>query len=153
MDGDTKPCPVCGGMWIRNSAKSCLRCAAELPADPPALQATAPDSGIPGDTGCPPDAYEGKERELQALCEARLTSAGVLYPIHLPPTVRALGGLPDILAVWQGKHAIAIELKVRGGRVKPEQRECMRAMRADGWHVAVCWSLTDLDNFLKGLTP
>ena len=62
-----KPCPVCGGMWIRNSAKSCLRCAAELPAAKETVQVAVPNPNIPGDTGCPPDAYEGKESALLAL--------------------------------------------------------------------------------------
>ena len=139
-------CPYCGRGYVTKFGHVCGACKDALAAPPaPALD------GIPGDTGCPPDAYDGKERELQALCEARLTSAGVLYPIHLPPTARTLAGLPDILAVWKGKHPIACELKVRGGRVKPEQRECMRKLQADGWNVAVCWSLQDFDNFLKGL--
>lgn len=54
-------------------------------------------------------------------------------------------GAPDLLVFdapppWRG---IAIEMKVAGGRVAPNQAEWHEALRARGWMVVVAWSAAE----------
>ena len=144
-----KPCPGCGARHIPLRDAVCRVCAAS------GVTAGGPAQGgeVEAQTAypCPADAYDGPEKELQRVCENRLTGAGVRWPIHLPPKIRALKGLPDILVCFKGRPC-AVELKVRGGRVKPEQAEALKTLAADGWRVAVCWSLRDFDEFLNNQT-
>jgi hypothetical protein len=50
-------------------------------------------------------------------------------------------GVPDyVLPVARGGfHGLAIELKAKGGRVSPEQRQWLDALRAQGWAAYVAW--------------
>jgi hypothetical protein len=51
-------------------------------------------------------------------------------------------GVPDVLlpVARLGKHGLWLELKVRGGRVSPEQQAWHADLRAQGYQVEVCWS-------------
>ncbi len=137
-----RPCPGCGTRHIPMRDALCRVCVAGgviagEKAQKPTVEA---QTAYP----CPADAYDGPEKELQRVCENRLTSAGVRWPIHLPPNVRALNGLTDLLWCERG-IAFAAELKVKGGRVKPAQIEAMARLKADGWRVGVCWNLREFD--------
>lgn len=53
-------------------------------------------------------------------------------------------GVPDILIFTQpvcGACGVAIELKSKTGRVRPEQEKWLQDLRNEGWHTAVCQSI------------
>ena len=65
-------------------------------------------------------------------------------------------GVPDIcLPVARGKyHGLYIELKAKGGRLSPEQREWQRALLEEGYCSAVCYGFEQakqtIDWYMKG---
>ena len=65
-------------------------------------------------------------------------------------------GVPDIcLPVARGKyHGLYIELKVKGGRLSPEQREWQRDLLEEGYCAAVCYGFEQakqtIDWYMKG---
>ncbi len=78
------------------------------------------------------------ERDLQRLCEQELSRRGIWF-LHLSPKAREKIGTPDLLFAINGK-ALAIELKIDGGKVTEDQTRNHAEMRANGWTVEVCWS-------------
>lgn len=65
-------------------------------------------------------------------------------------------GVPDIcLPVARGKyHGLYIELKAKGGRLSPEQREWQRALLEEGYCAAVCYGFEQakqtIDWYMRG---
>lgn len=65
-------------------------------------------------------------------------------------------GVPDIcLPVARGKyHGLYIELKAKGGRLSPEQREWQRALLEEGYCAVVCRGFDEaretIDWYMKG---
>ena len=57
-------------------------------------------------------------------------------------------GWPDLTFAIQGK-ACALELKVGTNVLESEQRECLAKMVADGWSVAVVYSLEEAKEWLE----
>lgn len=53
-------------------------------------------------------------------------------------------GMSDIIGVMKGGRFLAIEVKRRGGRVSPEQREFIRQVNAEGGLAFVAYSLDDV---------
>lgn len=51
-------------------------------------------------------------------------------------------GVPDLClpVARRGYHGLYIEMKVRGGRVRSEQRKWLAALEAEGYMTVVCWS-------------
>lgn len=65
-----------------------------------------------------------------------------------------LKGAPDLVLLTLAPKdglPVAIEMKGGGGSVAPAQKKAHATMRAEGWHVAVCWSCREAVEFLRGL--
>lgn len=68
-------------------------------------------------------------------------------------------GVPDIcLPVSRGRyHALYIELKAKGGRLSPEQREWQRDLLAEGNCATVCYGFEQakqtIDWYMRGANP
>ena len=78
-----------------------------------------------------------KESELQKQCNDYLRSKGVLF-YHREKgrshkqTAHSIG-LPDLL-IWLPKgRFVAVELKIEGGKVRPEQTLCLQAFNYLGY--------------------
>ena len=51
-------------------------------------------------------------------------------------------GIPDVCLPWpnQKYHGLYIELKIKTGRVRPEQKACLDYLNSVGYRAVVCWS-------------
>lgn len=51
-------------------------------------------------------------------------------------------GVPDILFPYQsrGHTGLAIEMKIKGGKVSDAQEDWIAYLRQQGWYAVVCWS-------------
>lgn len=80
------------------------------------------------------------------------TISGVFLPISVAVKMKRMGlnrGLPDILIFEAGGQYIglAIEMKVKGNSLTPEQRKMMEKMEELGWKTAVCYGCQEaIDN-------
>jgi hypothetical protein len=98
--------------------------------------------------------YEGKEDVLNIACMRWLR---VQYPnllaFHVPnggnrskkegakfKAMGVLAGVPDILII---DYSLAIELKVKGGRLSTNQKNVIPAFINRGWYVEVVYSLEE----------
>jgi hypothetical protein len=115
-----------------------------------AQSATNPATGTPEAVLKPTKADAQAEKELQRLCEQDLTRHGVEF-LHMREARGNKAGWPDIVFCVVG-WPVAVELKASGGRLSPEQDECLERMRLDGWRVAVVWSWDEWWALLSGLT-
>ena len=89
-----------------------------------------------------------RERDLQRQCETFLTYRRIRY-LHLSPRAREQAGWPDLTFCAAGRP-MAVELKTPAGRLSDDQRECLGAMRRDGWHVYVCRSFGEFRDAVDG---
>jgi hypothetical protein len=90
-----------------------------------------------------------REKEIQRQIAGLLTLANIPY-INPPMNRRSQlpEGWPDFtFATFQ--RAYAIEVKIAGGKPRPEQEAMHRRLRLSGWKVAV---VTSLEEFKKLLT-
>lgn len=72
---------------------------------------------------------------------------------HNPDSRRMLAGWPDLALVHQAwRRLVVVELKKRGGRVRPDQRVCLRALAAAGTETAL-WRPADIDTVIAVLGP
>lgn len=135
VDSDCRKCPNCGkGTFLLKSEKVDVVKSDILP--------------IRGEDGWQSDdAHQGPEKLLQKVCHNRLTYLGVKYIVHLRAGAKTCDGMPDLVFVWAGQP-FAIELKQRSGRIDEAQRDALNRMRYDGWNVAVCYSLKQMDDFM-----
>jgi len=85
------------------------------------------------------------ERELQKHCNSLLTRHNIKF-LHLSHRAREKKGWPDLTFVLPGSRPIAVELKTKDGRLRPEQKEMLAGMAADGWETYV---IRDYDSFRK----
>ena len=60
-------------------------------------------------------------------------------------------GVPDLfLPVPKGNyHGLWIEMKAKGGRIRPEQREWIEALREQGFQAYVCFGAEEAINTLR----
>ncbi len=98
-------------------------------------------------------AFEGPEWKLQSDCEGILSHRGIRFRFHMDRPKGNMEGVPDLLFAFQpagAPHAVpcAVELKVKGGDVKPHQNARMEEMRLDGWIVGEVWSVEEFRAFL-----
>lgn len=115
------------------------------------------------------DPYIGKENRLQELTINFLRYSGY-FAIHVPnggsrnvieaTNLKKQGvtaGCPDILifdnvmdlpsrVIFKG---IAIELKVKGGKVSEKQQSFIEALEKRGFLVILAWNLTDLMEYFE----
>jgi hypothetical protein len=84
---------------------------------------------------------------------------GVRLTIGQAKKAKAAGmrrGYPDLfLPVARGNyHGLYIELKAKGGRVQPEQKEWLQALREQGYYCSVCYGAMEawdeIVNYLEG---
>lgn len=57
-------------------------------------------------------------------------------------------GIPDIMGSFNGRP-IAIEVKTTSGRLSLEQVAMHAVLQSFGWHIAVCRSVSDAQEFLN----
>jgi len=100
-----------------------------------------------------------REEKLQVACAnyLRLQYRGVFWfhppneakhHINYRARLKLMGvraGIPDIMIccrsqVWVG---LAIELKVKGNYPTPAQRECLKALKDEGWFTAICHTIEE----------
>ena len=116
--------------------------------------------------------YIGKEDNFQKTCIKYLRAAHPrLQAIHVPnggyrnvreaAKFKAMGvvaGVPDILIfnpVYDANRTkiiasgLAIELKVKGGKVRDTQRDFMNRLSSNGWICEVIWDLKKFESVLK----
>jgi len=91
-----------------------------------------------------------EERSLQHACEAWLTERGLWWH-HDRDRRGEVAGVPDLLICYSGLF-IAVELKSKTGKVKPEQRDMMSAIRKSGGRTFVSRSLEEFIGKLLGGT-
>lgn len=90
------------------------------------------------------------ERELQKLCELELSRREIPF-LHLSPRAREKRGWPDLtFAMPSTGQAIAVELKVKGGKLSQDQIMMLTRMKASGWHVYVIRSFDLFRDLLNG---
>lgn len=59
-------------------------------------------------------------------------------------------GVPDLcLPVARGGyHGLYVEMKTKGGQVRPEQKVWLAALAAEGYYTAVCWSADEAERLI-----
>lgn len=94
-------------------------------------------------------AAPGTEGELQDEVVAYLRSLGLFLGIA-NPTLKSTYtvGWPDISFPFRGKF-VAIELKTKTGKLRPEQQAAHLALKINGAHVFVCRSVEDVRSALE----
>ena len=90
------------------------------------------------------------------LLETKLKNQVIEYLRRAYPTAgvyksadRFTSGIPDLILCVDGKF-FAIELKVGRNEPTPIQKFVIKRIRAAGGRVAVCWSLDEVKQFMKG---
>jgi hypothetical protein len=58
-------------------------------------------------------------------------------------------GSSDILGILPGGRFLAIEVKAKGGRVSPEQRNFLEQVRGLGGVAIIAYSFKDIDEVLR----
>jgi len=114
--------------------------------------------------------YEGKEDQLQTATADYLRYK---YPnilaFHTPNGGHRLkavaaklkrqgvkAGVPDWLIIKpSGPYCgLAVELKVKGGKLSPAQKDVLATFNTSGWAVAIAWSLDEFidvtNNYING---
>ena len=61
-----------------------------------------------------------------------------------------VAGFPDLLVYASGGRVGHIEVKVEGNYQQPSQKACQAALEGLGHHYAICRSLNDVDETLRG---
>jgi len=83
------------------------------------------------------------ERGEQRLFAAWLSSRGLPYVQPRPDRKSGIKpGWPDF-SVHVGNRSIFIEMKVQGGKLSPEQVECIEALRREGFRCEVVYSAAE----------
>lgn len=59
-------------------------------------------------------------------------------------------GFPDTFGARPDGQFFAIEFKIKGGRLRPEQRQTLNAMRARGLRAGVAYSVADAVSIVDG---
>lgn len=112
--------------------------------------------------------YEGKEDDLQATCAYYLNLHPKAFFCHVPnggnrnpregAKFKRMGvraGMPDLLifnataindVYYRG---LAIELKVKGGKLRENQVNALEELKRLGWYVAVCFSFDEFEAVVK----
>lgn len=112
--------------------------------------------------------YEGKEDDLQKVCIRYLSYYPSLFYCHVPnggnrsakegAKFKAMGvraGMPDLLifnpSTIDGLPYIglAIELKVKGGKLRPNQREALQILKSLGWYIQVVYSFDEFEDLVE----
>jgi len=105
--------------------------------------------------------YEGKEDDLQAACMRwlRLEHPNVLA-FHVPnggkrnareaakfKRLGVLAGVPDVLIVHPSNffNGFAVELKVKGGKASPRQKERLSDFHLAGWKQKIIYSFDEFE--------
>lgn len=81
-----------------------------------------------------------RERELQANVQELCTWLGLRF-FHVHDSRRSQPGFPDLVIVGAGR-VIFRELKAKGGRISPEQRDWIKDLNDAGADVRV-WYVAD----------
>jgi hypothetical protein len=74
-----------------------------------------------------------------------------VWPIQIgriPGRTNHSKGISDILGLWMGR-GLAIEVKAKGGRLSPEQKEFLEGWRESGGIAILAYSLDDVIQALE----
>jgi len=101
--------------------------------------------------------FNWRERNIQNIPELQMMFAtlnGVPLPIRLATQAKNQGnirGVPDVmLLVPRGNyHGLMIEMKVKGGRLSPEQKAWGKNATAYGYLYQVCFSADEAIDCIK----
>lgn len=127
-----------------------------------------PPTGAPALDLAPMAPAEGSEAVEQSKLRKALDRADLLW-CHVPngelrdPIIAgrlcSLGvkaGVPDLLIFsrcpwFPEARGVAIELKVKGGRVSPDQRRWHEELKGEGWIVGIAWSAAEAIQCLENV--
>jgi len=108
------------------------------------------------------------EKKLQRQCMTWLSNRKILA-FHVPNEFVRTGwgavqmklqgvysGVPDIIVISAPKgtlqpRGVAVELKVKGGKVTPPQEWWLKELHKAGWTVAVAWSMEEFVAVMESL--
>jgi hypothetical protein len=108
--------------------------------------------------------YEGKEDDLQQICARYLAYMPEIFYCHVPnggnrnareaAKFKRMGvraGIPDLLIFNPSGpyNGLAIELKVKGGKVRPNQKEALERFKALGWLTVVVYSFDQFEDVIE----
>ena len=112
--------------------------------------------------------YDGREDDLQQICATYLNLHPKAFYCHVPnggkrnareaAKFKRMGvkaGIPDLLIFNASAindiyyRGLAIELKVKGGKVRDNQIERLESFKKCGWFVAICWSFDEFEHVVK----
>ena len=108
--------------------------------------------------------YEGKEDDLQQICARYLAYMPTVFYCHVPnggkrnareaAKFKRMGvkaGIPDLLIFNpSGEYnGLAIELKVKGGKVRPNQKEALERFKVMRWRVEVVYSFDQFEDIIN----
>ena len=108
--------------------------------------------------------YEGKEDDLQQICARYLAYSPDIFYCHVPnggkrnareaAKFKRMGvraGIPDLLIFNPSGHynGLAIELKVKGGKVRPSQKEALERLNRLGWCTKVVYSFDQFEHIIN----
>ncbi len=102
----------------------------------------------------PEDAFIGAEKLLHRDFITDMERRGA-HCVHARTDVQSTigNGLPDVHVLFTGADGIcrgaAVELKVKGRKLRDSQRACIIEMRTRRIPVKVCWSLKDAIDFAR----
>jgi hypothetical protein len=93
----------------------------------------------------------GEERKLQNLIANYLNLHGIYYETdRMDKKPTGAKGRPDFRICFRGKF-LGLEVKVAGGKVKPEQQAALDRIAECGGIGLVVWSLADVQQVLRAI--
>ena len=107
--------------------------------------------------------YEGKEDDLQQICARYLAYYPDVFYCHVPnggkrnpregAKFKRMGvkaGIPDILIFNPNDsyNGLAIELKVKGGKLSQSQKEALKRFELIRWRVEVVYSFDQFEDII-----